>query len=115
VFDTELLDDLRHPQADAHRADDPAKVDEREHEHAPVRHGVAQLTAVLAADIPLLGGEAARERGFLLIAEPGGLVGTVGQDEQTCDAEQHSGQAFDQQQPLPAFQAVQAAQLKQCA
>ena len=67
----------------------------------------------LVAHAVVLGLELLVEQGAVLVGEPRGAVGLVGQLLPHDEREEHRGDALDDEHPLPAVQAEEAVHLQQ--
>ena len=98
IGQAETFDDLRHPDADAERADNAAEIDQREQQNLR-GETIAQPRPVALRQHLLLLRQTGRKPALLAVTQPGCLARPVGEQEQAGDAEQHGGQPIDEEQP----------------
>jgi len=104
-IEPEGLDDLRHPEADAVEPDHHQEIEQPEREHAwprqrlpeiGIAHGLRRFRVLVKRGL---------ERGCVVLGKPACMSWIVGEDEECGDAEEDRGDAFDDEQPMPAREA----------
>ena len=114
VGEAERLDDLRQPELHAVERADEAEIDQAQRDHLRRRQRLAErqmLRRLLGRDLRLRA--CAASQAFCSAGQPVGLLRPVGEIEPGDDAEQHRGDALDDEQPLPALQPHRAVEPEQ--
>ncbi|CAM5182890.1 hypothetical protein CDEF62S_00388 [Castellaniella defragrans] len=110
VLDAGRLDHGRQPEAHTVQADDEREVDQAHGPHLAVAEDLAQGDVALGGDVGL---DIAFQQRLFLVIQPLGVVDAVVQIEEGDDADEDGGNRFQKEHPLPAGNAVRAAEVFQ--
>ena len=98
----ERAEDERHPERDGVYADLLEQENAGEDPDHGSLYGVEQVVFFACAAFLAVAFELCVEPLFFRLGEPVGVVGMVLHEEEDGDAEEDGGQAFDEEEPLPA-------------
>nr|GFC48173.1 hypothetical protein [Tanacetum cinerariifolium] len=104
IGNTRAFDDRRHPERQAVEPGVERQQDQHQQPHAAIEEHLAQARRLAFA----VGLQIGLEQGLLFGRQPLGRINVVGHERQHHERHDYRGNAFDDQQPLPAGHALHA-------
>src|SRR5678816_2613758 len=108
-----IADDGRCPEQVAVVARHREEVQERRYQHDRVEEGAERRNAVWRWRLIAVASQASDQPRALRLREPAGVSGTVGENRQHADANEHRRKSLEEEDPLPPREPVPSVEPEQ--